>query len=385
MATSLEIRPRTRVVRDRRTPPYTPPQPTRPESRAPVHLPQLDGLRCLAVLLVIWAHAGPAWATRFGTWGVGVYGVWLFFVLSAFLITGILLRVRESDAPIGVALRAFYARRFLRIFPAYYAVIAVARLLDFPFTPKVLLAHLLYLSNTPLAAQGPSALGHFWSLAVEEQFYLVWPLLVLLAPSRRLPRIFIWAVIVGLATRAGLLLSGMTVREAQPHMFSNLDSLGLGALLAWHWHVAPRAVDVRQRWLRASLMIGMTLMAVTLVVSVMGRRSPVLGMVESTSAALVSVWLVDRCARGARGALGDVLTWRPVAYVGTISYGVYLLQTPIRWMLGEALQRPGVHDGSTALFLGVAALSILIASVSWRFYEGPINALKRRYPYPGAA
>jgi len=382
MAISVEIPPPTQVDRARITPPYAPPPAARPESGAPAHMPQLDGLRCVAVLLVILAHAGPAWATRFGTWGVGVYGVWLFFVLSAFLITGILLRVRDSAVPLGSALRTFYVRRFLRIFPAYYGVIAAARLLDLPFTPRVLLAHLLYLSNTPLAAQGPAALGHFWSLAVEEQFYLVWPLLVLLAPARRLPRIFLWAVVIGLATRGGLLLAGSTVREAQPHMPSNLDSLGVGALLAWHWHVAPHALELRRRWLRIALSVALILMTVTLVLSVTGRRSPALGMIESTSAALAGVWLVDRCARGTRDWFGGMLLWRPVAYVGTISYGVYLVQTPIRWMLGEALDRQGVRDGSIALFFAVAALSGVVAAASWHLYEGPINALKRRFPYP---
>jgi peptidoglycan/LPS O-acetylase OafA/YrhL len=107
-------------------------------------------------------------------------------------------------------------------------------------------------------------------------------------------------------------------------------------------------------------------------------------MIESTSAALVSVWLVDRCARGASGMMGAILTWRPVAYVGTISYCVYLVQTPIRSILGELLHRDGLRDGSTVMFLEVAAMSIAIATLSWQFYEGPINRWKRRFPYPEA-
>jgi peptidoglycan/LPS O-acetylase OafA/YrhL len=381
MAITLDPGPTPHKLEIDRAARYTP----RHDAHGAVHMPQLDGLRCLAVLLVIWAHAGPAWATRFGSWGVGVYGVWLFFVLSGFLITGILLRLRESRAPLGRSLRAFYARRFLRIFPAYYAVIAAARLLEFPFTPTVLYAHLLYLSNTSLAAGGPAALGHFWSLAVEEQFYLGWPLIVLLAPKRVLPRLFRWAVVAALVTRAALLLSGAMASEAQPHMLSNLDSLGLGALLAWHWHTAPHARESRRHWLRVALASGLTLMAVTLVLSIMGRRPPALGMIESTSAALVSVWLVDRCACGEQGRLGALLTWRPIGYVGTISYAVYLVQTPVRSRLGELLHRESLRDGSTLMFLEVVAFSITIAALSWRFYEGPINALKRRFPYPESA
>jgi peptidoglycan/LPS O-acetylase OafA/YrhL len=167
-------------------------------------MPQLDGLRCVAVLLVIWEHAGPVWFRV-----TGGFGVRWFFVLSAYLITGILLR--ERGAPLGATLQAFYMRRALRILPPYYLLLAAVALSGIPLiSGRELAAHALYLSNWWFLTQHWSReIGHLWSLAVEEQFYLVWPALVLMLPTRALPRLFVGSVLVALAWQigAGALLS----------------------------------------------------------------------------------------------------------------------------------------------------------------------------------
>src|SRR5436309_1918792 len=145
------------------------------------YVPQLDGVRALAVSLVVaehYTHHELPLAT-------GRTGVILFFILSGFLITGILLDAREWARAAGVprppVLRRFYGRRFLRIFPLYYASLAVLYAAGVPDVKGYAGWHLAYLSNVLFCRLGawPAATAHLWSLAVEEQFYLAWPLAIL--------------------------------------------------------------------------------------------------------------------------------------------------------------------------------------------------------------
>ena len=146
------------------------------------YLRQLDSVRTIAVAMVIATHWIPK-ATTF--WFNGGMGVKVFFVLSGFLITGILLDARGQADQSGVGrtavLKNFYARRFLRIFPLFYATLALTFLLGVPTVRQFIWWLMFYLGNVLLALHGQwlSGIAHFWSLAVEEQFYLVWPVLIL--------------------------------------------------------------------------------------------------------------------------------------------------------------------------------------------------------------
>lgn len=367
---------------DARSKPQTTPMPH--HASVATHMPHLDGLRCFALFIVLWQHAGPGMNHRFGNLGIGVYGVRLFFVLSAFLITGILLRVRDGYAATGSALGAFYARRFLRIFPAYYGLLAVLVLFGLPMAKGDLTAHFLYLSNWRIIQHGdwPEALGHFWSLAVEEQFYLVWPLLIFLVPPKRLPWVFVGAAAMAVLSRATILFMGGKAIAVELPTVSNLDSLAAGALLAWHSHTYPHAVADRRRVLDRGLVVGCCLLILTLGLSVYGRGLRVFGIEESVSAALIGVWLVDRCARGVTGIPQLVLEWRPIAYIGTISYGVYLFHSPILWALRLTPGSETLFEGSLFFLILVTAMSVGVAALSWRFFESPINGLKRHFAYP---
>ncbi|RUX02716.1 acyltransferase, partial [Mesorhizobium sp. M2A.F.Ca.ET.037.01.1.1] len=161
---------------------------------------QLDALRGVAVTLVLYSHFLAPGGSSF----VGHLGVRLFFVLSGFLITRLLLDARDTSAfASGPALRSFYARRMLRIFPPYFAVLALAWFASEQSRPS-LAWHALYLSNFWYARQNdwtPWLLCHFWSLSIEEQFYLAWPLIVLLAPRRRIEAIAIGVIAFSLAYR----------------------------------------------------------------------------------------------------------------------------------------------------------------------------------------
>ncbi len=354
------------------------------------YIPPLDGLRCLAVLIVIWQHSNPL--VEFGNEGVGVYGVWLFFVLSGFLITGILLRerdrVRSGMMTLGVGLRTFYVRRFLRLFPAYYLLLFVLAITGLvPGFRQDFVWYVTYMSNWLMAARGsfPGGTGHLWSLAVEEQFYLVWPLLILLAPARRLPWLFIGAILIALMSRAVIqMFSGIGVMAPT---FSNFDSLALGALLAWHEHQQPGRIAVRRRFLRLALYAGCLLIFATFCLSVVAQRGwRVLNVTEALGASLVSVWLVSSAASQSSAVGTKLLSLAPIVYLGKISYGLYLYHHVLIYAfrryegLSWVVDAIGSSEGF-GFFVVITLASVATASLSWYAFERPINRLKRFFPY----
>jgi peptidoglycan/LPS O-acetylase OafA/YrhL len=356
-------------------------------------MPQIDGLRCFAVLIVVWVHAGSGRLITFpGLRGAGLYGVWLFFTLSGFLITRILLRERDRMASGALALRQalaiFYTRRFLRIFPIYYGLLAVLAIANVPHVRAELAWDLSYLSNWMVVARQVDrpTLGHLWSLAVEEQFYLVWPLLILLVPRSVLIRVLTLTIVLAVMSRGAIsLLTDSTITIVEPTT-SNLDLLGLGALLAWHWHTHPTAGAERRELLRGALGIGLLCIAVTVVLSLSGRGFKLMSMIDPLGVGLVAVWMVDRCAAGVRGPMRRVLEARPVRHVGVISYGVYLYHEVLlsglrHWDTAGGTEPATFAERGPLFFVIVLSTTIAAASLSWFAVERPLNALKRYVPY----
>jgi peptidoglycan/LPS O-acetylase OafA/YrhL len=356
--------------------------------------PQLDGLRFCAVAAVVVEHNWdpPAAPWIFGRLDYAEFGVRLFFVLSGFLITGILIRGREmADATEGdrrSVLSNFYARRFLRIFPIYYLTLIVVVILGvgpareaWPWlfaygTNFYVWAHLHFL--------GP--LGHLWTLAVEEQFYIVWPWLVLFLPRR-----YLLPVLVGLIAAAPLyrLYASFHYREDTLHNFASgtltigvLDSLALGSLLAL---LAPSisASPQRDRMLRRYLLVpGLIVWFAVMATAHYGFDEHAFITLGQTGEALVCGWLVVHAARGFRG-FGRVLELRPIAYVGKISYGVYIFHLLVPVGLAAVATHLGyTYQGSGfGSFAPSAIVTIALAAASWHFFEAPINRLKRFFPY----
>ncbi|MFN7977685.1 MAG: acyltransferase family protein [Vicinamibacterales bacterium] len=161
---------------------------------SPGYAPQLDGLRAVAVAAVAYSHWLPSW--QFGVpFGAGVH---LFFVLSGFLITRILIGLREAPSR-PAAIGRFFARRALRLFPAFYTVLACAWIADVPLARATWTWHASYLSNVYIAglAAWQGHFSHFWSLAVEEQFYLLWPWIVVWMPTRALAPALVITTLAG--------------------------------------------------------------------------------------------------------------------------------------------------------------------------------------------
>jgi peptidoglycan/LPS O-acetylase OafA/YrhL len=341
------------------------------------HLPQLDGLRAAAVLAVIGHHTLPG--PLVSALNPGAAGVRIFFVLSGFLITGILLGAREGIArgdSAGQALRSFYARRLLRIFPLYYFALAVVLLLGVAEARAGAGWHLAYLSNIYGVRNGwLGHLAHFWSLAVEEQFYLVWPALVLFLPRCWLRGLFLLAVAAGPISRLIAYRAVGDVSLASILTPSCLDSLGLGAFLAYtrreHGVGAAGNLGAFGRSLGLPL-----LLAVDGYRMLFGEGFVTVAF-RDTALALVGLWLVQSSAAGWGGTAGRVLSCRPMVYLGTISYGVYV------WHGLAPIALPDVSwlAAGPIKFLVVAVCSVVLASATWFLFEKRLNELKRYFPY----
>lgn len=338
---------------------------------------QINTLRLIAVAFVLAEHWMFSLVHRIGF--QGSYGVWIFFTISGFLITGILLQYKREiaagDASVGKALKVFYARRFLRIFPAYYLFLIVAVLIGPAAAAAGIWWHATYLSNFYFMRLGEFvSLGHLWSLAVEEQFYFVWPLLVLLVPRRALTGLIVTGVIGALLFRivSVRLDWGLAAYVAPVACF---DTLGLGALLAWIWE-DPAA---RRRWMTVLTALGIPALIVWPFIGFAPDAIQV--VVSPLVVGLSSVLLIDRCVRGVGGPIGRILLFKPFLYLGQISYGLYLYHAISGWMIPDyiGIGSPGGRLGLAASAIARLLMVIAVASLSWFLWEKPVNGLKRRF------
>lgn len=313
-------------------------------------------------------------------------GVRLFFVLSGFLITGILLRCRRLVAagqPFWPTAGRFYARRFLRIFPLFYFVLFSTAVLHLPGVRETIFWHLSYLSNIYFAIHGwNDAVSHFWSLAVEEQFYFLWPWLIILIPTRFLVKIMLGAIILAPLFRLVGTLAGLNAIAVMVLPFSCLDTLGLGGLLA----VIDEGRISRQldpnRLAAAGFWLGLPLLLLMLVLQILETGGLARTVFFDFAVALSGVWLIRRASQGFSGRAGRLLESPVLVYLGTISYGLYVYHNIMVPMGPYALQRLGIGPlWWPILFAYRTAITIAIATLSWYLLERPISNLKKYFGY----
>lgn len=350
------------------------------------HFPQLDGLRAIAALAVLVQHSTPL-----PQFNVGGAGVRLFFVLSGFLITGILLRQRDSRASRSSIATRFYGRRALRIFPLFYFALLVAVVFQLPGIEVSLPWHLAYASNFLVArshdlgdVDAGYALGHFWSLAVEEQFYLVWPAVILLTPARWLTPVMLGMIACGPLSRAVLVQLGHHGAALHVLPTTCLDSLGLGALLAAFFHTSREKIAPLLRswkWGLAAVTPFIALLSAYLITG-SGYRPYI--VLEYFTMSLAFMWIVGAAAIGFRGPVGWLLESWPLAYLGRISYGIYVYQGLVPALLVAYGWYVPEH-GTWQLLVFLPAVTIPVAALSWHLFEKPLNDLKRYSPYPERA
>ncbi len=377
------------------------------------HIPTLDGLRGLAILLVFLYHAAE-WATPqkagegllLGLFRSGWVGVDLFFVLSGFLITGILYDARGTSH----AFRNFYMRRVLRIFPLYYAVLAViflvGPLLGWFDTQAVRnLYHKqgflwTYTSNLYVSWVGKMVfkadwlnVGHFWSLAVEEHFYLFWPFLVL--HLRRRTLIAVCLVLIGFAPALRLIfiLSGTTWVAPYAFTLCRLDTLALGGLLAILAR-GPVGLDGLARWSRRSVpVLGIVLLGIFVV---RGGYHPFDRWMHSLGFTVLAAFfgtvlvLVVTAPRG--GVMDKVFGSRWMMAYGKYSYAIYVYHKVLesfvgRWHLHDRFSRllGSRVAGDVAATTVLAAFFLGLGWLSWQLFEKQFLKLKRYFSYHAPA
>jgi peptidoglycan/LPS O-acetylase OafA/YrhL len=343
--------------------------------------PEIQALRALAVVAVIAYHYWP------GVLRGGFVGVDVFFVISGFLITGVLMR---GEAPHGFAAAvAFWASRARRLLPASLLVLATTAVAVFLVVPRSLwsqffseiVASTLYVQNWLLSANAvnylaadniPSPVQHFWSLSVEEQFYLVWPLLVLgtlwAVAKRNSRRATLWlSVVLGAVTVASLSYS-VVITATQPSLAyyattSRAWEFGAGGVLAV---IVPR-VPLRFDRLRAvASWFGLALIVGAALVYTGATPFPGLAALVPVVGALLVLWAGLPSARLAPSGL---YSRPPVQFVGDISYSLYLWHFPLVVLAGYVL----ASSNGLAVKLSVLGLAILLAALSKRFVEDPVR------------
>lgn len=353
----------------------------RPVPQARFHIPSLDGLRTFSFAIVFVAHAG------FGNVIPGGFGVTVFFFLSGFLITTLM---RKEWAKTGtVSLRHFYIRRALRILPPFYLVLTVATaltaagLLPGKLDPRAVLAQALHYANYWVVGHGGAGFapgtGVYWSLAVEEHFYFLFPLLFLFlqrlraTPRQQLSALLSLCLLI-LLWRCWLVF-GRHVAEDRTYVASDtrFDSILFGCALAIYGNPVLDGTKLGERaWKYLLLPLGVCGLLVSFLL-----RSPAFRETFRYSLQGISLIPVFVCAvRFPEWAPMRILNWRPIAFIGVLSYSLYLIHQVVFMAFEVELQpKLGLLFCAVATFLVSLALAWLVQVV----IEKPCARLRKRF------
>ncbi|MFZ5892909.1 MAG: acyltransferase family protein [Myxococcota bacterium] len=357
------------------------------------HMPGLDGVRGLAILLVILHRfslvSEETLAGRvFGrATDLGWIGVQLFFVLSGFLITGILLDTRESPNYLG----SFFGRRVLRIFPLYYGTLLVA-LVALPLlrgrSEDLFGSPWLWLFLSNWAPEGDPLFSHFWSLAVEEQFYFAWPFLVRALGPRRLLTFCATLIVVAFLARAAMVVAGASPESVYRYTICRMDALAGGAIAAVIMRAPALFERIERSWRQ---LVGGTL-GFTLLVFAATRGAPRTAPTTQTigysalvlAFSLLVAALIRAEARG-EGFIRHVFGLRPLRTLGKYSYGMYVFHVPIHhFLVSHWPEYTGGREGldvarGLAYALVASLLTLVAAFVSYQLFERRFLALKSHF------
>jgi len=348
---------------------------------------QVDGLRAVAILTVLAHHLGlhlPGWLD----WGP--LGVRLFFVLSGYFITISLWKLMAANEGrrLGVSLVVFHSRRFIRVLPALYLSLAIGALIGLPEVREAIGFHLSFLSNFYVATVGywPPAVSHLWSLSVQEQFYLLWPILIFLVPKRYFLAALVVCVGIAFSFRIGSIFGETSSVFRWVMLPAALDSFAAGSLVAWCW------VN-RREWFERSGILFLGLGSIAIACFAFARTLRYQGdayqvaFIEIFEAVFLS-WLLAGTLAGWPGLIGRVMSSPWLCYVGRISFGIYLYHILVAIVLEPVVRGflPGEDEFSNVVRVGIlAAVSIGVASLSWHFFEKPISRLRPRAATPQPA
>lgn len=338
---------------------------------------QLDGWRAFAVAGVMWHHWAPE------SWKGPIpfeLGLFFFLTLTGFLITRILLRERAAGEQSGEgwrvrAYRGFQQRRLARILAPCYAAMVFAVLVGASDIRNHPLPYFAHVSNFHMATMDgwPSGTAHYWTLAIQMQFYLLWPAVVFLIPRRMLAGVFIGCVVLAPVSRVVIDVAFPGIHHAEAITSSAFDYFGMGALLAL---VFERGVSEGDRRISIAAWVAFVCYIIIYGMNEAGRPLPYCGPVQQTFLAVALVGLISATLAGFNGKRRVLLDHPVVQHVGKLSYGLYLFHTPVPLLLGwviPQLWKYPVFDGPL-LIVRLAVFAVVswgAAWLCWRWLEGP--------------
>ena len=348
------------------------------------YFPSLDALRCVAIFGVLWHHSGPT-SARLTLLNRGFLGVDLFFVLSGFLITTLLLR--EQGRTGAISLRKFYMRRTLRIFPLYFSyllLLSTWMLLQHSGTTKAvqffraLPFYATYTSNRMPSEYHEPAFSRSWSLAVEEQFYLVWPTLLVICGTKHAFRLMLAFLLFMSLADMGYLGGGMLVVGRALAPFS---AIAVGLLLAM---LLDRPAGFRA----ASKVLGHqsdVVIVSALLLALLFVPGSVVGLLRLAIHLCMGALLVTVVVSNDH-VLSKLFQRRWIIHIGVVSYGVYILHGQIVGpcdrlvdFIATTLGSPSLSGSRLVHFLSLTLVSVFIATLSYRYFESYFLKLKKRY------
>ncbi|MFN8321655.1 MAG: acyltransferase [Chitinophagales bacterium] len=344
-----------------------------------MHFVKLDGLRGLSILMVIAGH----WL-MLSKFYIANIGVEIFFVLSGFLITLILLKNKSetNGTDVSSVLKKFYIRRFLRIFPIYYLVLFICYTYSYPnatirqhFTWDILYLNNVYawLYNLKL-----KNFVHLWSLSVEEQFYLIWPWVILLTPHKFLKKILIGTIFTGIAFRffyySPITTLGIDFPMGTTLLPACFDLFAAGGLLAYYFKYHPQNVTNHAQYSIYFFLAGLLIM----IISKLSNNNLFFQTSFRIGSSISAVSLILICLKSSPSIMDVIFNNPALIYIGRISYGLYLFH--LLYVDEPFVQVYSQIAGHEPRFMWILisrfCLLIIIGSVSWYFFERPINNLK---------
>jgi len=362
---------------------------------------QLDGIRFLAVGLVLVDH----WLAEKNVLPLGPLGVTMFFVLSGFLITRILIQSKLKDNQTGrshwFSVKQFIIRRSIRIFPIYFLAIFSLYILDVPPVRETILWCVTYTTNIYIASRQTwmGSIDHLWSLAVEEQYYLVFPYLILFLPTKHYLKILVGMIFLSVILRLLLFLHGSPWMVQYVLMPTCLDSFGLGGILAYFFTFQKETTFKEicsAKYLITSLLLLVLFFSLSRQYQISSVQVHHFGnlVLERFIGSIFCFFLIAKAVNGYDGLMKWFLENPMVSYLGRISYGLYLYhnfvynyfhtsQSSLVLRILHKIQRiiPVLTQNAFFELIYFFGLTAVVASLSWYLIEKPANNLKKYFTY----
>jgi len=355
------------------------------------YITQLDTLRAIAVILVLISH----WISPYrliNYFPNGMMGVNLFFVLSGFLITGILINTKKSSESSNqskfIAIKNFFIRRALRIFPIYFILIIILYFIRIELIYQNPLSFFTYTQNFLFHSftSWPNHISHLWTLAVEEQFYLIWPFIILFTPQKYFIKIMIALILFGLTAHLTLDILLYTNKLNSVLLPSTLYSFGLGGLLSALYTENSLVLKTRNS---KYILLATLCLYLLYILNIINFYSEIF---ERFLFSILSFYIIH-FAYNMKGVLLDIFNNRITTYLGKISYGIYLFH-PIMYLIYVRLhlifKKHNIKIPFTDIILfsneyplmrlfALTILVIIVSTLSWYLIEKPINKLKSKF------